>query len=146
YITYRCNNSSRGFCKCGSFSHKTMEKAFLEYLDTLENMAPDKSIMEKRKKIVNSEKKKQEINKKIEKLENKKKVIRNQFINDLIDVNEYHEITEEIQKQQNIQQSKILELDEIIEDSNDSYSYDDIKDIVTNIKLNWGYLTNKEKQ
>ena len=109
-------------------------------------MAPDKSIMEKRKKIINSEKKKQEINKKIEKLENKKKVIRNQFINDLIDVNEYHEITEEIQKQQNIQQSKILELDEIIEDSNDSYSYDDIKDIVTNIKLNWGYLTNKEKQ
>ena len=102
--------------------------------------------MEKRKKIVNSEKKKQEINKKIEKLENKKKVIRNQFINDLIDVNEYHEITEEIQKQQNIQQSKILELDEIIEDSNDSYSYDDIKDIVTNIKLNWRYLTNKEKQ
>lgn len=146
YITYRCNNSSRGFCKCGGFSHKTMEKAFLEYLDTLENMVPDKSIMEKRKKIINSEKKKQEINKKIEKLEKKKKIIRSQFINDLIDVNEYHEITEEIQKQQNIQQSKILELDEIIEDSNDSYSYDDIKDIVTNIKLNWGYLTNKEKQ
>ena len=102
--------------------------------------------MKKKKKIFNTEKRKQEINKKIENLENKKKIIRNQFINDLIDVNEYHEITEEIQKQQNIQQSKILKLNEVVDDSKDSYTYDEIKDIVTNIKLNWQYLTNKEKQ
>lgn len=146
YITYKCYNAIRGLCDCTGFSHKLMEKAFIEYLDTFNNMTPDINIIEKNKKITDSEKKKIEINKRIDKLEEKKKVIRNQFINDLIDVEEYHSMSKEIQNQQNIQKNRLLELDEIINESKRTYSYDEIKDIVTNIKLNWEYLTNREKQ
>ena len=147
YITYRCNNASRGFCSCGGFSHKTMEKAFLDYLDKLKDIKPDESIIEKKKNIINSQKSKLEIQKRVDKLETKKKTIRHQFINDLISVEEYHSIMEEISNQQKIQLDKIKEIDEsIIENSELQYTYDDIKDLVTNIKLNWGYLTNKERQ
>lgn len=146
YITYRCNNACRGFCECGGFSHITMEKAFIEYLDTLKNMKPDQSIMNKKKSILSSQKQKDEINKRIEKLESKKKTIRNQFINDLLSVDEYRNMTEEIANQLKLQYDKIRQLDSIIEESKETYTYDDVKDLVTNIKLNWEYLTNKEKQ
>ena len=146
YITYRCNNASRGFCDCGGFSHLTMEKAFIEYLDTLKDMKPDESIMKKKKNIVSSQKQREEINKRIEKLENKKKIVRNQFINDSISADEYRNMTEEIENQQRIQYDKISELDKVIEENKETYTYDDVKDLVTNIKLNWEHLTNKEKQ
>ena len=146
YITYRCNNACRGFCDCVGFSHMTMEKAFIDYLDTLKNMKPDESIMKKKKNILSSQKQKEEINKRIEKLESKKKTIRNQFINDLISVDEYRNMTKEIETQQKLQYNKISELDSIIEESKETYTYDDVKDLVTNIKLNWEHLTNKEKQ
>lgn len=146
YITYRCNNACRGSCKAGGFSHKYMEEAFMNYLDTLEEMKPDKSIMKKKNKIANSEGKKKSIEKVLEKLEAKKKLIRTQFINDLISIDEYHILTEEIGKQQQLQNEEIKKLDEIIEENIESYSFDDIKDIVTNIKLNWKHLTDKEKQ
>ena len=147
YITYRCNNSCRGFCDCGGFSHKTMEKAFLEYLETLQDMKPDESIMKKKKNIINSQSKKENIKKRIDKLEIKKKTIRTGFINDLISVEEYRIMTEEIEKERKLQLEEIEKLDEIIEEcSVDTYTYDDVKDLVTNIKLNWEHLTNKERQ
>lgn len=145
YITYRCNNACRGFCDCGGFSHKTMEKAFLEYLASLKDMKPDESIMNKKKSLLSSKKKINDINKRIDKLESKKKTVRNQFINDLISVEEYRSMTEEIENQQKLQYTKIEELNNEIEVSNETYTYDDIKDLVTNIKLNWKILTNKEK-
>ena len=52
YITYRCNNSARGFCECGGFSHTKVEESFLKYLESLEIMKPDKSIM-KENKVLN---------------------------------------------------------------------------------------------
>lgn len=146
YITYRCNNACRGFCECSGFSHMTMEKAFIEYLDTLKDIKPDESIMKKKKDILSSQKQKDEINKRIEKLENKKKTIRNQFINDLISVDEYRNMTEEIANQQKLQYDKLSELDLVIAENKETYTYDDVKDLVTNIKLNWEHLTNKEKQ
>ncbi len=146
YITYRCNNACRGFCSCGGFSHKTIEKAFLDYLSTLKDMKPDISIMEKKKKVVSFEKKKQTLEQRISKLEEKKKIIRNQFINDLISTEEYRNMTEEIENQQLLHQNKIDEIQKNVDTDVIMYSYDDIKDLVTNIKLNWEHLTNKERQ
>ena len=124
-----------------------MEKAFLEYLGTLQDMKPDESIMKKKKNIINSQSKKENIKKRIDKLEIKKKTIRTGFINDLISVDEYRIMTEEIEKERKLQLEEIEKLDEIIEEcSVDTYTYDDVKDLVTNIKLNWEHLTNKERQ
>ena len=87
-----------------------------------------------------------EIEKKIEKLNNKKKVIRNQFINDLITIDEYHALSLDIAKQEQILNDKLKEIIENICDNIDILSYDDIKNIVTNVRLNWEHLTNKERQ
>ncbi len=73
YITYRCNNSSKGCCDCGGFSHNNIEKEFVNFLSTLKNMEFD-------------------------------------------------------------------------EDIGKLYDLVDIKDLVVDIKLNWKYLTNKERR
>ena len=145
YITYRCNNASRGLCSCGGFSHNAMEKVFIDYLENLKNMIPDETIIEKMDSNSSSKRKLDDIKKIIKKLDCKKKNIQNHFINDLISVKEYRSISEEIDKQKEIQQRKILELEKEIEINNNKYSYEDIKYLVSNIKLNWSYLTNKEK-
>ncbi len=101
----------------------------------------------KKKNIINSQSKKKNIKKRIDKLEIKKKTIRTGFINDLISVEEYRIMTEEIEKERKLQLEEIEKLDEIIEEcSVDTYTYDDVKDLATNIKLNWEHLTNKERQ
>ena len=146
YITYTCNNSTRGLCESRGFSHNLMEKAFLNYLDTLDNLKPDECIMKKETNNEVSEYQQFEIEKKIEKLNNKKKVIRNQFINDLITIDEYHALSLDIAKQEQILNDKLKEIIENICDNIDILSYDDIKNIVTNIRLNWEHLTNKERQ
>ena len=146
YITYTCNNATRGLCESKGFSHNLMEKAFLNYLDTLDNLKPDECIMKKETNNEVSEYQQFEIEKKIEKLNNKKKVIRNQFINDLITIDEYHALSLDIAKQEQVLNDKLKEIIESICDNIDILSYDDIKNIVTNIKLNWEHLTNKERQ
>ncbi|MGM9878944.1 MAG: recombinase family protein [Bacilli bacterium] len=145
YITYRCNNACRGACDCGGFSHKNMEKSFLEYLSTLKNMKPDESILKKNKDLTSNNKRKASILKKIESFENKKKTIRNDFINDLLTAKEYRTITEEINNMQIIYKNELEEINKDIDDGKKDISYDDVKDLVTNIKLNWENLTNKEK-
>ncbi len=145
YITYKCNNASRHFCDMKGFSHKKVDKSFLTFLDTLKDMIPEKSIIEDDKRIRNKTIEKQKIINKIEKLESKKKIIRNQFIEDSISIEEYREITNEIEEKiSNLNDSLLLIGTE--EESNDNFSYDEVKDLVKNIKQNWLFLNNKEKR
>lgn len=146
YITYTCNNACRGFTRCKGFSHKKMEDAFLKYLDTLNSMEPDESVMKKHDKENDLQRKIDILNSKMEKLDAKAKSVRNQFINDLLSVEEYHELNREIEKQKKVYCDEISEFNNKNTKSKPTISYDDIKSIITNIKLNWEYLINKEKQ
>ena len=146
YITYTCNNACRGFTRCKGFSHKKMEDAFLKYLDTLNSMEPDESVMKKNDKENDLQRKIDILNSKMEKLDAKAKSVRNQFINDLLSVEEYHELNREIEKQKKVYCDEISEFNNKNTKSKSTISYDDIKSIITNIKLNWEYLINKEKQ
>ena len=123
-----------------------MEKEFLKYLGTLENMIPDESIWQEEKKSSRSIVQSQNLSLKIKNLENKKKLIRKQFINDFINIEEYREIIEEIEKQLEQQRKSMHKLERKIEEKNKLFSYEEIKDFVTNIRLNWEYLNNQEKQ
>lgn len=145
YITYRCNNATKACCDCKGFSHKTMEKEFVSYLTNLPNLILDESIIEKNKNKDLLENQKLLIENKIEKLENKKKTIRNQFINDLINVDEYNAITLEIKKQINLEKDILDEIIYKINNEEEDYTFAEIKEFASNIKLNWEYLTNKEK-
>ena len=147
YISYRCNNTSRGLCNCGYFSHLTMERQFIDYLDNLKLIIPSNLIMKKRKLNDNIINKIKKIEDKIIKLNNKKKNIRKQLIDDLITIDEYRTLIKDIEQKQLYLKKEISVLKNGINKNNEpSYTYEDIKDIVGNVKLNWINLTNKEKQ
>ena len=145
YITYKCNNTSRGISNCDGFSHNLMEKAFVRFLDKFKKIIPDESIMEKEKTKIVKANQKEDIQKKIDKLKNKQKMIRKDFLNDLISIDEYRDIILEIEENKKVLEEQLSTFKQETKENN-NYSYDDIKKIVSNIKLNWQYLTNKEKR
>ena len=145
YITYRCNNALKSCCNCKGFSHKSMEKEYVSYLSNFQNLIPNESIIEKNKNKDLLGNQKLLIENKIEKLENKKKNIRNQFINDLIDINDYNVLTKEIENQINLEKDILNEIIYKLNNEKQDYAFDEIKEFISNIKLNWVYLTNKEK-
>lgn len=144
YITYVCNAHCRGFCDAKGFSHYKMEDAFMCYLDTLPQMDSTEEIMKQQKKITDLEDKRKKLQNKIDKLENKKKSIRQKFIDDSLDIEEYQKLTNDINEQQNTFK-EVLEKIPPSEIENILYEYDDIKNIVCNVKLNWENLNNNER-
>ena len=146
YITYRCNNSARGFCECGGFSHTKVEESFLKYLESLEIMKPDKSIMKENKVLNENKKKIQNLNNQIAKLNNRKKKIRTQFINELLGIDDYREMSNEIDNSLKSLNTSLSNIEQTLNEEKEEFTFDEIKDLVSNIKLNWEYLTNKEKQ
>lgn len=146
YITYRCNKAGRKACDASGFSHIKMEEAFEKYLSNIKNFEPTIDVMENKKKENNIKETMDKINQKIDKLNNKKKAIRTEFINETISIDEYknfiNEIDDKIDNLKNEFSLNSKKLDEVVPE----ISYNDIKNIVTNIKLNWEHLTNKERQ
>lgn len=147
YITYKCNNAIRGFCNSKGFSHNKIEICFLDYLDNFELMKSNKKIMEEKKSTQNDALNLIEINnKKIQKMEDKKKNIRIKFINDEITIDEYHILSEEINEKINSFNIENELLSNKLENIEYCFTYDEIKNIVNNLKLNWINLTNQEKK
>lgn len=144
YITYSCNAHSRGFCEAKGFSHYKMEESFLNYLENLPKIMPTEEIMKQQNKLSKLEDQRKKNQFKIDRLDEKKKNIRQQFIDDLLDIGEYQNLIDEINEQQKIFKEE-LEKKGISEVDNVIYKYEDIKDIVSNIKLNWENLNNFEK-
>ena len=60
-------------------------------------------------------------------------------------MNEYRELIDEISNKEDLIKKEIEEIKGSEETNDKEYSYEEIKPIITNIKLNWEYLTNKEK-
>lgn len=146
YITYSCNNKAKACCKAEGFSHNNMEKAFINYLSNIEKMKPSKEIIELKKINKNVNDEIESINKKLQKFKEKRKVIREQYINDDLDINEFREINNEINDLEKVELEKLEKLKIEKKDEKKLFTYDEVKDIVSDIKTNWIYLTNKEKQ
>ena len=144
YITYTCNRARMGKCDSKGFSHLKMENTFLKYLDNLEKMKPNKSIIENKEENT-TEKIKKQIIQKLEKLDNRKKIIRAKFIDELLNIDEFKKIIKEIDDQNKEYEQKLKELNKEPK-SKKNIKFDDIKNIISNTKLNWQYLNNKEKQ
>ena len=108
-------------------------------------MVPSKIVIKDNKQVEKDEKT-DEYNSKIEKLKAKKKLVRKNFINDIINTEDYGEINNIIDEE--IKKYNIL-IDGLSDNDDGtvvSYSYEDVKDIIGNIKKNWLYLTNFEKK
>ncbi len=144
YITYACNGHYNGTCKAPGFSHNKLEEVFLKYLDNIENFKVDlKDIELKSKEVIDIKQIKDKLNRELNRIENKKNETRNLFMSDQLPVDEYQLLLKEL----NDKKEKILnEINTIEEPIEESIELEDISGIVNSIKLNWQYLTNKEKK
>ena len=142
YITYACNGHRNGTCNAPGFSHNKMEQSFLNYIKTIPKFEANEKIIKEIDPIDNSCDK-EIIKKELKRVENKKKETRDLFVNDLIPVEEYQQLLS------NLNNKKELLLNELKtseEPKPKELTYDDIKNIVNNLNLNWQYLTNKERK
>ena len=148
YITYTCFNKTNGTCDAKGFSHYKAEKAFLEYLQNIEDFICDQDIFNKvQPKLNDNEAIIQDLEKKLKRYEIKRKDLRSSFVNDIIEIEEYKEITETINEEINSLKSKLDDYKRKIEfEKEKKLTYEEIKNIIGNMKLNWKYLTDKEKQ
>lgn len=144
YITYKCNNAS-GQCNCEGFSHIKMEKAFIDYLSNINRIKPSKDIFNNKQKTNDQQKNDDYYKDKLQKLINKKEIIRKNFINDILSNEEYQNLIKEINKKEKNFQEEIKALEKA-KYKNDDISLEKVQNIIGNIKLNWNYLLNKERQ
>ena len=86
------------------------------------------------------------MNNQIAKLNNRKKKIRTQFINELLGIDDYREMSNEIDNSLKSLNTSLSYIEKTLNEEKEEFTFDEIKDLVSNIKLNWEYLTNKEKQ
>lgn len=137
YITYYCNNKQTGRCECGGISHTKVLNAFEDYIKELKldckiesptTNKHDKKIDKLQKELIN--------------LENKRKQIQKLFINEEIETSDYKELLHDIQNQKNLIN---IELNTLNKEQETVIDYNQFKDILSDIKLNWEHLDTSQK-
>lgn len=136
YITYYCNNKQINKCNSSGISHTKVLKAFEEYIS---NITLDNSIEIK----PNTDNKKQEekLIRELDSIDKKRKRLQMLFIDEQINNSDYQEMITQLEKDRN----KINENIKLISSGQEKIDYNDIKNIITNVKKNWDYLDENER-
>jgi site-specific DNA recombinase len=142
YITYACNGHYNGTCSAPGFSHFKMEQVFLEYLDRVELFEEDISVLKmvKQSDIKDSN---EQIKKELNKVRSKKNETRNFFLEGSLPFDEYSLLINKLNEKELLLNASYLQINEPIKEE---ISFTDINQIITNLKLNWIYLTDKERK
>lgn len=130
YISYVCNGYCNGTCSAKGFSHKKLEKAFLEYLDKIKDFSYDDEILNN--KLINDD----EIlllKRKINELNVKKSTNVELFVEDSIIDNKLNNLQDELKKLE----SKFGKI---------NISKEQIIEFGLNIRNNFLHLTNRERK
>lgn len=142
YITYICNGRRNGLCTSQSFSHQKLERVFIDYLDQLQSFVPDDTLFVDSTSC-EKEKDKQKILREINKLNVKKNETRDLFLNGVLLFEEYEILMKRLEDKLEVLKIKF---------QNDTTTNiektlaTEAKKIIGNVKLNWGYLNNREKK
>ena len=140
YINYICYNRRNGDCTAPIFSQTKMDAAFLSYMSNIENFQVDENDFakeEKEKKKIKLEQIKQELLKTEKRLDE----IRALFTQEKITFEEYRAFSDDMRKKTTLLEEEMNAL--IPQD--EELDFEQIKDIIGNVQLNWGNLTNTEK-
>lgn len=136
---YRCVNREKGRCVAIGVSHDKVEKAFLKYLENIEDFDVTENLV-----IEETDSLQEEIlgtQKAIQNANNKLKEVMNMFMVNAIDHNQLTYMTSELKKVIKINEEKLKELQQRCK----SCSVINKKNISKRILEHWEYLTNKEK-
>ena len=148
--SYRCftKKSCNGIqCESSDIGHEKVERAFIEYMKNINDITEDKDI-EIEQNVSNTEQ--QLLNsivdceKKLRNLQNRKKQVMEQYVQTIIEFDEYRNMIEMLNENY-----EILEIELQNKKSELSAVSKTPKllpeDIITNINQNWEYLSNSEK-
>lgn len=137
YITYYCNNRQIAKCDCSGISHNKVLAEFENYISNIK-LYPTKDIIPKKNNTKIEEKILSELNK----LEIKRKKLQSSFIDEVITTKDYQDMSKIIDDKKKFLNSALEKLKEPIEEKIDDKN---IKEVITNLKLNWDYLNAEER-
>lgn len=136
YITYYCNNRQINKCDCSGISHNKVLKSFEEYikdfkLDSTIEINPKNDNIKQITKLT----------KELENIDKKRKRLQMLFIDEQINNSDYQEMITQLETDR----SRINENIKMSSSEQEEINYDEIKDIITNVKHNWDYLNITER-
>lgn len=141
--SYRCSNYIKHTCNASNVSHNRVERAFINYINNIEDFTVIDEIEIEEKENLNNQKLKT-LYKQKDTLEHRENEILNLYISGTMDFEHFTEIKNPLEQEKMRILSEIQELENAqIEDEQEQI----IKaDIIKNIKENWELLTDLEKR
>ncbi len=141
--SYRCSNYIKHSCNASNVSHNRVERAFIDYINNIEDFTVIDEIEIEENKNLNTQKL-NALYKQKDVLEHRENEILNLYISGTMDFEHFTEIKNPLEQEKLRILSEIQELENSqIEDEQEQI----IKaDIIKNIKENWELLTNLEKR
>lgn len=141
--SYRCSNYIKHTCNASNVSHNRVERAFINYINNIEDFTVIDEIEIEEKESLNN-KKLNTLYKQKDTLEHRENEILNLYISGTMDFEHFTEIKNPLEQEKMRILSEIQELENSqIEDEQEQI----IKaDIIKNLKENWELLTDLEKR
>lgn len=143
---YRCSNYIRKTCSASNISQKSVETAFMDYIEQIEDFSAINEIQleENRKAKDNNIKLIEKLNNQLKNLENKEKEILNSYVDNNLNFDRYIQLKDYIEDEKCKICKQLEEVSAIEEDTEEMIIKKE--DIIKNLKENWTFLNNEEKR
>jgi len=143
-ITYYCNNRNKKTCTASYMLQKYVEKAFVEYINNIEDFDTLDEIQLAMKQEIKNQNIEQirDLKKQLERLERKEKEIVSKYIQENIDFDSYTKIKNTI----NAEKEETTSLMETFQENADDEITIKKENIIKNLKENWEFLNNSERR
>lgn len=143
---YRCSNYIRKKCNASNILHKNVEKAFLEYIERIEDLSIINEIQLEETKKAKDENEKliTKLNNQLKSLENKEKEILSSYVDNNLEFERYIQLKDYIENEKCKVKQQLNELPVFKDDTEETIIKKE--DIIKNLKENWELLTNAEKR
>lgn len=141
---YRCSNYLKKTCNASNMKHDNVEKAFQEYISSIEDfntldevqMIAKKEIKNQNIELINN------LSKQYKKLDVREKEILNQYIDGKLDFENYITIKNTIAKEKERTSSTLSDLENFVDEEITIKK----ENIIQNLKENWDLLNNEERR
>ena len=139
---YRCSNYIRKTCSASNISQKSVETAFMDYIEQIEDFSAINEIQleENRKAKDNNIKLIEKLNNQLKNLENKEKEILNSYVDNNLNFDRYIQLKDYIEDEKCKVCKQLEEVSAIEEDTEEMIIKKD--DIIKNLKEKWTFLNN----
>lgn len=143
---YRCSNYIRKTCSASNISQKSVETAFMDYIEQIEDFSAINEIQleENRKAKDNNIKLIEKLNNQLKNLENKEKEILSSYVDNNLNFDRYIQLKDYIEDEKYKICKQLEEVSAIEEDTEEMIIKKE--DIIKNLKENWTFLNNEEKR